>query len=94
MPPLATTRYSDTDRPRQTRRSQPARLDRLQVEAPHSPVRFLLSERDPGFRQLSDDFELLVQSLGDPAFQAPEDKEQKFNESLADMENIIELKID
>jgi hypothetical protein len=36
----------------------------------------LLSERDPGFRQLSDDFELLVQSLGDPAFQATEDKEE------------------
>lgn len=37
----------------------------------------LLSERDPGFRQLSDDFELLVQSLGDPAFQATEDKKDK-----------------
>ncbi len=44
----------------------------------------LLSERDPGFRQLSDDFELLVQSLGDPAFQATEDKK--------DMEEMMSLK--
>jgi hypothetical protein len=47
----------------------------------------LLSERDPGFRQLSDDFELLVQSLGDSAFQAPEDKEDK-----EDKEEMINLK--
>jgi hypothetical protein len=36
----------------------------------------LLSERDPGFRQLSDDFELLVQSLEDPTLHAMEDKEE------------------
>jgi hypothetical protein len=36
----------------------------------------LLSKRDPGFRQLSNDFELLVQSLEDPTLHALEDKEE------------------